>query len=526
MGYKFTSPEGYHYRPGMIFLGVDEHGQDIGIETNRHLFTDGGSRGGKGAALLIPNAKRWTENLLCIDPKGEVAANAWQERLALGQQVAVLDPFDVATVPDALRATYNPLAEIKGDTVDGRDAIAAIGDGLIVSHDPKHMEWTGTGRTILSGVIALVVASAPPEQRNFAEVRRLLMQDKEIKDEAGNVIGGLYRLAQMMTAREDYGGMIRNAGSVIMTALEKGDGVPSQAFNMVKERTSWLDEDVIAESLSHSSFHLSDLKNGKLSVFVVLPPKALAHYGGFLRLFVKSALLAMEQSIKPKDGKDEKPIDRKCLFLLDEFYALGKLDEILTAAGLLPGYGVRLWPFVQNLGQLDLLYGEHGRNTILSTVDASIFFHLRDDAVAVSEKIGPLTPDDIGVTPPVMVAFNKYKDRNYLWDDERTAREKHNAAFANAQASYQHAMRMVGTPRIPPDMVREIVAARKVDEVARSMIVFAKGSDVLNLALYPHYATVKPRLQPSAYSPVKAKPEKNGIFDLGKRGMSWVFGAR
>lgn len=518
MGYKFTSPEGYRYRPGMIFLGVDEYGQEIGIETNRHLFTNGGSRGGKGAALLIQNARRWTENLLCIDPKGEMAAESWEQRQALGQQVAVLDPFKVGKMPPELRASFNPLAEVEGDTVDGRAAISSIGDGLIVSHDPKHMEWTGTGRTILSGLIALVVAGAPPEQRNFAEVRRLLMQDKEIKDEAGNVIGGLYQLAQMMSAREDYGGMIRNAGSVIMTALEKGNGVPSQAFNMVKERTSWLDEDVIAEALSHSSFKLSDLKKGKLSVFVVLPPKALTHYGGFLRLFVKSALLAMEEGNRT-DGE-------KCLFLLDEFYSLGKLEEILGAAGLMPGYGVHLWPFVQNLEQLDLLYGVHGRNTILNTVDASIFFHLKDDAVAVSEKIGALTPDDIGVTPPVMVAFNKYKDRNYLWDDEQTAREKHRAAFANAQASYQHAMRMVGTPRIPPDMVREIVAARRVDEVARSMIVLAKGRDVLNLALYPHFATIKPRLQPSAYSPVKAKPEKNGISDLAKRGMSWVFGAR
>ncbi|CAN1571911.1 Type IV secretion system protein TraG/VirD4 [Rhabdaerophilaceae bacterium] len=352
------------------------------------------------------------------------------------------------------------------------------------------------------------------------------MQPPEIKDEAGKVIGGLYETAQRMANREDFGGMIRNAGQIVITALEKGKGVESDALGMVQRGTSWLDEPVIAETLSHSSFHLSDLKNGKLSVFLVLPPEEIKHYSGFLRLFVKNSLLAMERSVEPEDGKDEKPPDRKCLFLLDEFYSLGKLDEILTAAGLMPGYGVHLWPFVQNLGQLDLLYGEHGRNTILNTVDASIFFHLKDDAVAVSEKIGALTPDDIGVTPPVMVAFNKYKDRNYLWDDERTAREKHSAAFANAQASYQHAMRMVGTPRIPPDMVREIVAARKVDEVARSMIVFAKGSDVLNLALYPHFATIKPRLQPSAYSPVKAKPEKNGIFDLAKRGMSWVFGAR
>jgi type IV secretion system protein VirD4 len=44
------------------------------------------------------------------------------------------------------------------------------------------------------------------------------------------------------------------------------------------------------------------------------------------------------------------------MVLLDEFANLGPLQMVEQGAALISGYGVTLWPFVQNLSQLQKLY--------------------------------------------------------------------------------------------------------------------------------------------------------------------------
>ncbi|WP_395442847.1 type IV secretory system conjugative DNA transfer family protein [Caulobacter sp. UC70_42] len=40
------------------------------------------------------------------------------------------------------------------------------------------------------------------------------------------------------------------------------------------------------------------------------------------------------------------------LFLLDEFAALGRLEPVERAFGLMAGYGLQLWPILQDMHQL------------------------------------------------------------------------------------------------------------------------------------------------------------------------------
>jgi type IV secretion system protein VirD4 len=50
------------------------------------------------------------------------------------------------------------------------------------------------------------------------------------------------------------------------------------------------------------------------------------------------------------------------LFVLDEFAALGRLEAVESAMGLMAGYGVQLWPILQDISQLQGLYGDKWRN--------------------------------------------------------------------------------------------------------------------------------------------------------------------
>ena len=46
------------------------------------------------------------------------------------------------------------------------------------------------------------------------------------------------------------------------------------------------------------------------------------------------------------------------LFLLDEFAALGRLEPVERAMGLMAGYGMQLWSILQDLHQLRATYGD------------------------------------------------------------------------------------------------------------------------------------------------------------------------
>lgn len=162
------------------------------------------------------------------------------------------------------------------------------------------------------------------------------------------------------------GGLIRSAGVTLITAMESEKGMEKDFLGGARRATEWLDDDAIADCLADSTFQMSDLKTGNASLYLVLPSDGtfLKTYGAFLRLFVKTALNAM--------GKHQK--GKRCLFILDEFYSLKKLDELIESVGFLPSYGVHLWPFMQNLTQLYELYGKDGAETFFGNADAHIFF--------------------------------------------------------------------------------------------------------------------------------------------------------
>jgi type IV secretion system protein VirD4 len=80
------------------------------------------------------------------------------------------------------------------------------------------------------------------------------------------------------------------------------------------------------------------------------------------------------------------------LFLLDEFAALGRLEPVERAFGLMAGYGLQLWPILQDLHQLRSAYGERA-GTFLSNAGLVQVFNVADVDTAswVSKSIGATT---------------------------------------------------------------------------------------------------------------------------------------
>jgi len=119
-------------------------------------------------------------------------------------------------------------------------------------------------------------------------------------------------------------------------------------------------------------------------VFLVLPPDRLDAYSRWLRLLVSQAVTDMARS----RTRPAKPV----LFLLDEFAALGHLAPVERAMGLMAGYGLQLWPILQDLHQLRATYGRRA-GTFFSNAGVIQTFGVNDYETAewLSKTIGQET---------------------------------------------------------------------------------------------------------------------------------------
>lgn len=425
----FTSPRRYRYRKGSLFLGKSVFlRRPIGIKTERHAITIAGARSGKGACLIMPNLKRWPHNVLVIDPKGEAAEEAIAWRKKRGQECHVLDPFLSAQVPDKFRAQYNPLDDIDPQSMTAKEDVMAIADGIVMrSGSSSAVYWDDGGLRIIAGLIAYAKLRLPKEQQNLIEVRAILAS----RDRFAEVIGEMENITEM--------------GNLCRSAMTSAFAKEGQYFiSNARANTDWLDSEAMKNTLTKSTFSLNDLKSKKCSVFLVLPANYIGQHGRFLRMFVRASIEAMSR--KTAKGKLK---GRKCLFILDEFYSLGMISEISKAAGLMPGYGLQLWPILQDYGQLIELYDREGAATFYGNADAQIYFGNTDG----------LTLDEI----------SRATDRRYK------------AGWFGADEEH------VGQPNMSPLEVRAHVAKGNRDKVARRMIVFAKGGDILSLRLAPYF---------------------------------------
>lgn len=510
MAFQWTDADAYPYREGGIFLGLSDKGHEVGISTERHLLTVAGAGSGKGATLIIPNLLRWRQAVVVIDPKGENATETAERRAAMGQTVGVIDPYRIANVPDELRLSINPLAMIDPNSLTAAADLEAFGDGLVRRFNPDHALWDNGSAAMLAGFGAYVVLTAPPEYRTMTSLRRLLMQSPDaMRELAGN----------MLTV-EGCGGLARAAGVSVLSCLDRKDSLESDFLEGARRHTVWLDDPAFKPVFEGGHpFDLRALKAGNGSLYLCIPPDYLDVRGGFLRLFVRMALTAMGKQLAAQDGGKS----GRCLFVLDEFYSLGKLEIIAKAAGLMRGYGVQLWPFLQDIGQLGELYDRHGQQAFFSNSDAQIFFGNTDPDTlgAVSDSLGNVEPHEIGEAPIARRtrAPTGASVKGIIGGSDDYTRIAGGIVggsigaagslldaitdHANQKAAnkYQAEAQRLGKPRVSPSEIRELVGKKEGDKIARAAIVFAKGGDVLKIRLAPYF---DPMPRPAAAPPSPA----------------------
>ena len=357
--------------PGLIVGRDRATGTLLHYSGEAHLLTIAPTRSGKGIGTIIPNLLTYDGPLLCIDPKGENARVTAGQRRMRGP-VHVLDPFGVS---GEAASAYNPLDSIGADGGDVAEDAAAIAEALVA--DPPGQiadaHWNEEAKALIAGVLLHIAHEEVGERRTLGHLRELLT----LAPAAFQTL-----LGDMADSPAARGLVARSANRQLGKSGREAAGVLSSA----QRHTHFLDSERIQRVTARSEFRLEDLGTGASSLFLVLPPDRLALYNRWLRLMIVQVL----GSLTRRQVAAKPPL----LFLLDEFASLGRLEPVARAMGLMAGYGIQLWPILQDIHQLRSVYGQDA-GTFLSNAGCVQLFNVGDIETAewVSRSLGDTTVD-------------------------------------------------------------------------------------------------------------------------------------
>ncbi|GAB5489649.1 MAG: hypothetical protein Pars2KO_32190 [Parasphingorhabdus sp.] len=156
------------------------------------------------------------------------------------------------------------------------------------------------------------------------------------------------------------------AESMIAMGHNERGGVLSTA----RRNTRFLSTPKVREAFASTSIDIDELKTseGGITIYLCLPARTFATHARVLRVNISIFLYRMEEI-----GLQKPACGHPVLFILDEFASLGHMDMLEKAAGLMAGYGVKLWPIVQDLTQMKKHYRESWE-TFLANAGTLTFF--------------------------------------------------------------------------------------------------------------------------------------------------------
>lgn len=363
--------------PSGLFLGVLD-GRMLFHSGKAHLLTGGPARSGKGINVVIPNLLHYQDSMFVPDPKGELASVTAKHRAqTFGQKVRVLNPWGLHGLP---QDRFNPLdflIAVHDDAGQRRglgDEVAALALQLIPEpEDARNRFFREGSRKLLRAFMLHFASRAQPERCTLAELWRTLQS-------AARMEATLVEMA----ASEALGGVVAELAEDIARTLEKNPESFQSFIEGATQAVSIFDPSGwLADSVSASDFRFEELKTGRVTVYVVIPPERIATHGTWLGLLTKQAIAAVARQ----------PGNSPVLFMLDEFANMGKLAGLSESLTLLPGLGVRVWMIVQSLDQLRAVYGKETTSTILSQAEVQQFFAVQDHGLAktLSEALGQRT---------------------------------------------------------------------------------------------------------------------------------------
>lgn len=376
-------------------------------ELTGHFLTVATSQSGKTIGTVLTNGIAYAGSMMFTDPKAECFfVTAEHRRRRLGHTVYALDPFEVTLLEGQNRhdmmAFFNPLRLMPTTGPEAKLAFVrarSLTETLILESTGENAFWDRMARQVVTGFILYIAHQfdsgcsqdnafpvETPYGRDLMSLRHLTTLGSEDFDAVLTHMSGSHHP------------LVRRVGNMLLGADEK---TRQNIMTSVQSQLAFLDAPQMASVLGEyvpdatgrnsrpnplPHAKLADLKKRgvRQTVYVVVPLPFLEPFGPWVRLMV----VAITDIVTRTIGRPELPI----LMMLDEFGNIGKLDAVRRGVTLVAAAGIRYWMIVQDLAQVEELYGKAWR-TMFAGARVKQLFGTSDlqTAKELSELIGDTT---------------------------------------------------------------------------------------------------------------------------------------
>lgn len=272
---------------------------------------------------------------------------------------------------------WNPMNEL--DVAAKRHGAASVvafsqilSSALIVEDSKTQPVFAQTARVIMTALI--LWCWLMEENKTLMRVRELLTRGlpEKIEDDEESAFGRLIFEMSALPARYAAGGIDDGCGGAICTAIANCSGLladtkqghsananaPDNFRKTAIYQTLWLDDPNVIKIIGGGTSDVccEELKLSNTVVFIVSTlTDVQTRLAPLVRAFVLLTLYAFQRT--EPDMKLKYP----CLFILDEFPNLGRMETCAQAAPGYRKYGVRLVTISQSLGLVRKTYPEEFR---------------------------------------------------------------------------------------------------------------------------------------------------------------------
>ena len=168
--------------------------------------------------------------------------------------------------------------------------------------------------------------------------------------------------------------------------ISKPDNEAGSVLSTAVTALSMFSEKIIADNTATSDFVLGDIRelSKPSDLFLVVPPSDLNRVRGLFSLIFELSIQRYTE-----DEAYSKTL-HKCLILLDEWPAFGKMETLVTELGYIASYGMRVLLICQGLDQVKAIYKSL---KFTSNCETQIYLAPRDELTPkfLSEKLGKQT---------------------------------------------------------------------------------------------------------------------------------------
>ncbi|WP_454832360.1 type IV secretory system conjugative DNA transfer family protein [Pseudoxanthomonas wuyuanensis] len=351
----------------------------------KHLLLASPTRSGKGVSTVIPNCLEWQHSMVVLDVKQEAFEKTAGYRAKLGP-VFLFDPF----TQNQRSHRWNPLGYVSLDPNQRSTDIEAIASSLYKEAPGQDPFWTHSSRGAFQAVCEWLFDNYldmhgkgwPDYERHYPTLGRVyrLLSAVGAPDEKKQ------DLFKQLMARKFVGAKAKlGLGNLVSLA----DETFSSVIATTQAPLRVFGNPVVDAATSDNDFNLHELRRTVQSIYVGVPPSKLVEAKGILNLFFEQAIKLNGSTLPEHD----KTLKYQCMFLLDEFTALGEVAIIPVATGWLAGYGVRIVVVIQSVAQLEAVYGAETARGMITNLGCQVIFAPREqrDADEFSKMLGETT---------------------------------------------------------------------------------------------------------------------------------------